>query len=389
MNALNRNLIACLMVLAGAACTGTPPPSQIALAGGKPCQTAEAAIFFDFEGAPPSVCTVDGDRAFTITIAPEHAPPINPSPWYAFRYEASGDAPVAVRLEYIGVKHRYIPKLSDGSALHELAVELDESRRNAAFTVPAGTGLVSAQPLLGLQYYADQVASLSSMEGAKRVRLGNSIDGHPIDAAHFGDRNAPELIVLLGRQHPPEVTGAYAFEPFAEQLFAQVASDPAMAARFQILAVPLLNPDGVVRGNWRANMGAIDLNRDWGKFTQPETAAVKSWLEDLPASVKPVLMIDFHSTQNNLFYVQGDEADETQQAFLTSWLGGKESRFADYPFTLERRNANPGSGTAKNWFYETYNIPSYTYEVGDQADEAAARSAARQLARDLAEVLKR
>ncbi|MBW3535097.1 MAG: peptidase M14, partial [Gemmatimonadetes bacterium] len=65
--------------------------------------------------------------------------------------------------------------------------------------------------------------------------------------------------------------------------------------RVQFLAVPLLNPDGVARGHWRANRGAKDLNRDWGEFSQPETRAVKTWLEALPQSVRPVAMLDSHS----------------------------------------------------------------------------------------------
>jgi hypothetical protein len=145
----------------------------------------------------------------------------------------------------------------------------------------------------------------------------------------------------------------------------------------------MLNPDGTARGHGRANRGAVDLNRDWGTFTQPETRSVKTWLNGLPQDVRPVLMVDFHSTRTNLFYVQGNEASPAQQRFLAAWLGGKEQAFAGYPFTIEPRNANPGSGTSKNWFFETYAIPAYTYEVADDADRDATRAAARTLAQSL------
>ena len=95
-------------------------------------------------------------------------------------------------------------------------------------------------------------------------------------------------------------------------------------------------------------------------------------------------MVDFHSTRTNLFYVQGPgEASAAQQRFLAAWLEGRENALAGYPFTLEPRNANPGSGTAKNWFHRAYAIPSYTYEVADDADRAATRAAARALAESL------
>ena len=92
-------------------------------------------------------------------------------------------------------------------------------------------------------------------------------------------------------------------------------------------------------------------------------------------------MIDFHSTRSNLFYVQGpEEMDEGQRRFLTAWLEGRENALAGYPFTIEPRNANPGSGTAKNWFHATYAIAAYTYEVADDADRTATRTAAKLLA---------
>ena len=94
-------------------------------------------------------------------------------------------------------------------------------------------------------------------------------------------------------------------------------------------------------------------------------------------------MLDFHSTNRNLFYVQGDEANAQGKAFLAAWLGGKENAFAGYPFKIEPRDANPGSGTTKNWFSAKYGIPAYTYEVGDNSDPAAVRAAAEALAQNL------
>ncbi len=94
-------------------------------------------------------------------------------------------------------------------------------------------------------------------------------------------------------------------------------------------------------------------------------------------------MLDFHSTNRNLIYVQGDEADSRGKTFLAAWLGGKETAFAGYSFKIEPRAANSGSGTAKNWFNATYGIPAHTYEVGDDADPVAVRSADEALAQNM------
>ena len=367
-----------------------PPPEPVSapapVAVEATCRTSAARLYFDFEGASASACAVRGERDFALLVTPEHAPPINPSPWYAFRYETVGEAPVTVTLGYLGGQHRYAPKWrGDDGAWRDLPAEPSADGKGAVIRLPAGRGMVAAQEIIPPAAARADLARWSAASGAQPFTIGTSHDGRPIEAIRFGRSDAPKLVVLLGRQHPPEVTGAIAMAAFVDTLAARAGD----LGDVQVLVVPMLNPDGVVRGHWRANRGAVDINRDWGEFTQPETRAVKAWLDALPAGVRPVLMVDFHSTSRNLFYVQGDEASPAQQRFLDEWLVGREKAFPGYPFTLEPRNANPGSGTAKNWFHATYAIPSYTYEVADTADRAATRSAARALAESLLGVLAR
>ena len=369
--------------LLAAACAGAPPPpvgigarseARVSVAA---CRSASVSLHFDFDGAAPAACAVEGERAFALLVTPEHAPPINPSPWYAFRYEAEGDAPVSVTLRYLGAKHRYDPKWFGGGERRDVAVDVHEDGAVAVMALPPGGGMVSAQEVIAPGDTRADLDRWSAASGAAVFTLGTSHDGRPIEAIRLGRADAPRLVVLLGRQHPPEVTGAIAMQAFVDAL----VETRAVPADTQILIVPMLNPDGTARGHWRANRGAVDLNRDWGEFTQPETRSVKAWLDALPQGVRPVLMVDFHSTRSNLFYVQGeDEMDAGQRSFLAAWLGGQEQALPGFPFTIEPRNANPGSGTAKNWFHAAYAIPSYTYEVADTADRAAIRTAARSLA---------
>ena len=362
------------------ACAQTPPPASVAVTDSA-CRTASVMLAFDFDGASPARCAVTGERTFTLLISPEHAPPINPSPWYAFRYEADGTAPVSVTLRYLGGTHRYAPKWQSGDVARDLPVTLIADGAAASMELPAGEAVVSAQELITPTDTAADLLRWSKVLGTAPFTLGRSLDGRAIEAIRIGRTNAPRLVILLGRQHPPEVTGAIAMQTFVETVVGTAVRDG--LGDVQFLIVPMLNPDGTARGHWRANRGAVDLNRDWGDFSQPETRSVKAWLDALPAGVRPVLMVDFHSTGRNLFYVQGDEASPAQQRFLAAWLGGREQAFPGYPFTIEPRNANPGSGTAKNWFHARYAIPAYTYEVADTADRTATRAAASGLAEGL------
>lgn len=353
------------IVLGG--CATAPPPDNSAWRIGPGCSTTSATIAFDFETAPHSTCAILGEREFAILVTPEHAPPINPSPWYAFRYVAHGTEGISVRLQYSRARHRYSPKLIRGATVTSVAAEVSDDGSTARLALPPGEGVVAAQELFDSSRYELLIDRLAALPQADRMELGRSWDGRPVTAVRFGDRAAPALVILLGRQHPPEVTGAIAMEAFLLELANQVESGRFAHGRIQFLVIPQLNPDGVARGHWRSNRGAKDLNRDWGEFSQPETRAVKAWLEALPNGVHPIAMLDFHSTDRNLFYVQSEiETDEREERFLTGWLNGKQKVMTDYPFRIERGNADPGLGTAKSWFHRTYDIPAYTYEVGDQ-----------------------
>ena len=383
-----RHLLVGFALATGACTAGTPPLDNL---GHRPvetaCSTGSAKLSFDFEAASFSRCVIEGEREFSVLVTPEHQPPINPSPWYAFRYEASEGEALTVHLRYLGGRHRYAPKWHDGTETRQLTVETDEDRTTATMRLPVGAATVSAQEIIDTGDHRDAMARWAQGRLAHRFTLGASHGGRPIEAVRLGRADTRRLVLLLGRQHPPEVTGAIAMEAFVDRISEMIAADPALGQRYQFLAVPMLNPDGVAHGNWRANLGGKDLNRDWGDFSQPETQAVKRWLDALPGGIRPVLMLDFHSTFRNLFYVQGAEASEAEEAFLQAWLGSKESAFPDYPFTIERRDANPGSGTTKNWFHDTYGIPAYTYEIADNADRAGMRDAARALAEGLPSAL--
>lgn len=383
-----RHLLVGCVLATGACTTGAPPlATSMATSMAAPvetaCSTATAKVSFDFEGASFSRCVIEGEREFSVMIAPEHEQPINPSPWYAFRYDAQGGGDVIVHLRYLVGEHRYAPNWDDGKSARQLDAATSADRKTATLVLPAGQATVSAQEIFGTGRYRKALARWAKGRHAQSLILGRSHGRREIGAVRIGRPDAPRLVVLIGRQHPPEVTGAIAMEAFVDRIAEMAAADAALTARYQFLIVPMVNPDGVAHGNWRANLGGKDLNRDWGEFSQPETQAVRAWLAALPEGVRPVLMLDFHSTFRNLFYVQGDEASEQQERFLAAWLGGKETAFANYPFSLERRNANPGSGTTKNWFHENFGIPAYTYEAADDADRTGIRNAARALATDL------
>ena len=61
--------------------------------------------------------------------------------------------------------------------------------------------------------------------------------------------------------------------------------------------VPMLNPDGVIVGNYRCSLAGLDLNRVWQEPTprlQPGVAALKALMKAFTAEREVVLFCDLH-----------------------------------------------------------------------------------------------
>jgi predicted deacylase len=369
-----KHLIAFILVLA-ATLAGCATPRPVA---DDFCRSDTILLDAHFEGGQLGSCTVTPDGVFNLTLFPEDAPPINKSPWFAYRVSGRRGDDVTIRMQFEDGYARYWPKVShdgeswapvpegqvaradDGGSM-ELSLELGQARV-----------WIAGQEVLAQEYYTHWVNQLESRPGVDTHLLGESVEGRPIYLAETADR--PEFILMIGRQHPPEVTGAIAMHSFIDTTLADTELARRFRDRFKLAIVPLMNPDGVAAGHWRHNVNGVDVNRDWGPFTQPESQSVRNWVERQEAGGKKIrLMLDFHSTFEDLFYTQPVSTDPVD--FASLWLAASAARLPDFPF---KHQANPVSEQAnsKNYFYKSRGIPAITYESGDETSrEQLVRSA--------------
>ena len=78
-------------------------------------------------------------------------------------------------------------------------------------------------------------------------------------------KEALDTIVVTARVHPGETVGSFMVEGLINFL---VSSDRAaldLRRRCVIKVIPMLNPDGVIVGNYRVGLAGVDLNRKWDK----------------------------------------------------------------------------------------------------------------------------
>ena len=352
-------------------------------------------VTFDthFPRARITDCEMTADGEFTLWTRPENKP-INHSPWFAFKVSAARPRQITVHLRCAEGSIRYRPKIStDGRRWISLPAEAFQmSQRPQAnqglLTLKIGPQplYVAAQEFVARDELEEWGRTLEQLPFITRAEIGRSIRGAPLYKLEIGEpTNNPAYVVIIGRQHPPEVTGSLALMRFIEEIVGD--SDLARSFRKEIgiLLVPLLNPDGVDLGHWRHNMGGVDLNRDWGTFAQPETRAVRDQILALKDKGRVLLHLDFHSTFNDVFYTQTD-SPQTPDHFTKPWLDGITRRFPDYQ--VKRSPSEPTRlTTSTSWAYKTLGIPAITYELGDNTDRAQLQQIATGAAQEMMTIL--
>lgn len=339
----------------------------------------------DFDGARLSGITQNNDTLFTAIIAAENYP-INPSPWYAFKITAKKPSTIWVRLTYLNAKHRYFPKISkDGKNWQtvdstDCRLEKDPSTPNQTFqenalsasayvrvSVGEKPTWIAAQQLITSKIINEWASNLCKKSFVSSEIIGYSPQNRPLQCLRIGeDKTNSKAMIVIGRLHPPEITGHLALQTFVETLCA----DNDLARRFRknytVFVVPMMNPDGVDNGHWRHNTGGVDLNRDWFNFNQPETRFVRDFLRKKIDGKQSHLQfgIDFHSTWDDIFYTNLTDKPTNMQGLIPKWFAALTQAIPEYK--VNARESKPYAGmVSKAFFYNEFNTEALVYEVGD------------------------
>lgn len=324
-----------------------------------------------FDGARMNNFTSIGKNHYQVEISPENTP-INPSAWYAFRIYSEDEKTVDITLKYGFGRHRYWPKTSadreNWTAIDSTKFTVAEDRQSATMTVnlSSDTLYIAAQEIINS---ADMLEWTQSFPSAKtqygvigKSKLGRDLLNMDITN---GSPKGKDIVVVLSRQHPPEVTGNLAMMAFLEEIVKDSELSNKFLDQYRLIVYPMLNPDGVDLGHWRHNIGGVDLNRDWAFYRQPEIEQVCSDIvEKVNASGGDVkLGLDFHSTFSDVYYTYHDTVESVIQGFAKDWI---ENIFERVPQDQGRISAAAvGSAVSKNWFYSQFKAEGITYEIGD------------------------
>jgi cytosolic carboxypeptidase protein 6 len=337
----------------------------------------------DFNGARMNSVTRTGTNSYVISIDPENAP-INMSPWYAFQVWGRRSAEISVTLVYPDfARHRYSPLISTNG---EKWKPLDKERisdiepgsgRFGPESRPKGVELrlkIGRKPI----WISAQELNTSAQvfrwmdERARKHRLrieeiGKSVEGRPIRMMAFGNLQSRNNILIISRQHPPEVTGYFAMQAFVDSLLSNSRLAKDFRKDWAIFVMPLINPDGVDNGHWRHNAGGIDLNRDWTAFNQPETKAVSDFINRRKQENggRFYFGIDFHSTWDDIYYPMAPGFNSHMPGLMEEWLDSLKAGLPGYNPNIRPNSRLEPAIVSRNYFLASHGMEAIVYEIGD------------------------
>ncbi len=349
----------------------------------------------EFDGARMNGFRQVNDSTFRVIISPENTP-INQSSYYSFRLRSEQKRKIDLEIEYSEHLHRYVPKLSfdrkhwtaldstkfdtlKAGNLATLKLEIDEQ---ALF--------VSAQELYCSAENESWIDSLSTKhEFLAKVNTGNSKLGRDIWCLDIykGEKKSKDVIVIFGRLHPPEITGYFAMQTFVETMLTSELLSEQFLEKYRVIVYPMINPDGVDMGHWRHNAGGIDINRDWSHYRQEECKVVANHLVETTKrnKNKVILGLDFHSTQEDVYYTLTSNRKSHIFGFKDLWLNAIDNSIPGYSPNDEPYDLN--QPITKGWFYLQFGAEGITYEVGDETDRAFVRQKAKVAAIEMMKLL--
>ena len=190
-----------------------------------------------------------------------------------------------------------------------------------------------------LERHHDLVSEAAASEGVTYRRLGQSLDGRPIDCLELGDGEIP--VWLYARQHPGESMAEWWMEGALEVLCDR--ADPrarVLRQKCRLRLVPNCNPDGSYRGHLRTNAAGVNLNREWDTPSadrSPEVLAIRNAMDETGVRFAMDVHGDEAIAANFLAGFEG----------IPSWNEALGAEFQRFRTILERRS--PDFQSAKGY----------------------------------------
>ena len=207
----------------------------------------------------------------------------------------------------------------------------------------------------------------------KRRLLTLSIAGNRCDYLTITSPGDPESIkqrkgvVISARVHPGETVGSWMMHGVLEFLTSQSPEAQVLRDNFVFKIIPMLNPDGVINGNYRCNLAGVDLNRQWKdpqKLLHPTIFAAKKLIKAFSREREVRLICDLHghSRRKNIFIYGCNDPDNPELTREFPYLLSKFSHYFSFKSSSFRMQKSKESTLRISIYKETQVYNTFTLE---------------------------
>ena len=165
--------------------------------------------------------------------------------------------------------------------------------------------------------YSQLNAYLSSLNNYKKIlrmdSIGETLDNNKLYMLiitnfedSFDTLANKKAIIFTARVHPGESSSSFVIQGLIEFLISNEPRAINLRKNYIFKIIPMLNPDGVIRGNFRMNSAGKDLNRMWTEENEENSPSVfycHKMIQKTLNSRNIHFFCDFHghSSKNNFF----------------------------------------------------------------------------------------
>uniref|UniRef100_A0A8C6CW52 Cytosolic carboxypeptidase 2 n=1 Tax=Moschus moschiferus TaxID=68415 RepID=A0A8C6CW52_MOSMO len=193
---------------------------------------------------------------------------------------------------------------------------------------------------------------------------------------------AKRAVVLTARVHPGESNGSWIMKGFLDFILSNSPDAQLLRDIFIFKVVPMLNPDGVIVGNYRCSLAGRDLNRHYKTILKESFPCIwhtRNMIKRLLEEREVLLYCDFHghSRKNNIFLYGCSNTNRQfwlhERVFPLMLSKNAPDKFSFHSCNFKVQKCKEGTGRVVMWRMGILN--SYTMEstfggstLGDKRD---------------------
>ncbi|CAF3587047.1 unnamed protein product [Rotaria sordida] len=194
---------------------------------------------------------------------------------------------------------------------------------------------------------------------------------NPTNVSTSSEQQMKKGVVVTARVHPGETNASWMMKGLLDFLLSDSADAQLLRDNFIFKIIPMLNPDGVIVGNYRCSLAGRDLNRNYKtilKDAYPSIWHTREMVKRFMTETELILYCDFHghSRKQNVF-IYGCENKHLpnerfkERIFPAILSKNDPTKFSYYSCKFKVQKNKEGTGRVVMWAMGIMN--SYTLEA--------------------------